>query len=269
MPDSGLKIGGIRFTLGSLVMTLSLILLHASIAFPQQGLTEQLALVSELDRRGDYDRALEVLRPLLRDNPDHYDILCWMAEILVDKSEVVARASSQREAKPICQEAVSCARRAVELLPDGAEGWFQVGQATGNLSQLPGGRETVDLAHESKSAFEKAISLDPNHTGALHGLGRWHRSVANLSGAMKLAAKIFYGGLPKASNKEAVRLFESAISLEPDVIIHHLELGKTYLEMRKKDLARSEFETVLRLPVASYFDTSRKEEARQLLGRLR
>lgn len=46
-------------------------------------------------------------------------------------------------------------------------------------------------------------------------------------------------------------------------------LGKTYLEMRQKSLARAEFETVLRLPVASYFDTERKEEAILLLAEMR
>ena len=54
-----------------------------------------------------------------------------MAEILVNKSEVIAGNSSERDAKPFCQEAVIYARRAAGVRPDGAEGWFQVGQATG------------------------------------------------------------------------------------------------------------------------------------------
>jgi tetratricopeptide (TPR) repeat protein len=252
-----------------MVLAAAILLPPRSTAAYQQGLDDQLAIVSELDALGEYDRALQILRPLLRSATDDYILLCWMAEILLDKSEVILRDATPREAKPVCQEAVLNARRAAEVRPDGAEGWFQVGQTTGMLSQLPGGRETVDMAVESKVAFDRAISLDPDHTGAIHGLARWHYCVANLPWTLKLAAKIFYGGLPPAYNEEAVRLYRRAISLEPDVIIHHLELGKAYLEMKEKALARAEFETVLRLPAMSHFDTDRKQEARLLLSEMR
>ncbi len=253
-----------RPALAGMVLATAILLSPRSTAACQQGLNDQLTTVSELNASGEYDRALQILRPLLRSAPDDYMLLCWMAEILVDKSEVILRDVTPRDAKPVCQEAVLNARRAVEVNPDDAEGWFQVGQTTGMLSQLPGGRETIDMAAESKSAFERAIS-----TGAIHGLARWHYCVANLPRALKLAARIFYGGLPPASNEEAVRLYRSAISLEPDVILHHLELGKTYLEMREKALARAEFETVLRLPEAYHSDSNRKLEARRLLSEMR
>ncbi|MFC1500186.1 tetratricopeptide repeat protein [Candidatus Zixiibacteriota bacterium] len=235
----------------------------------QQGREDNLATVRELEAAGEFDRALQILQPLMQNDPDDYGLLCWMAEIQLGRSEVILRDVSPQEAKAVCQEAVRYARRAAEVEPDSAWGWFQVGQTTGMLSKLPGGRETVEMAAEAKSAFERAISIDPDYTSAIHGLARWHHAVANLSGAMKMAAKVFYGGLPSASNEEAVRLFQRAIRLEPDVILHHLELGKTYLEMREKALARAEFETVLRLPVVYHLDPSRKETARRLLSEMR
>ncbi len=253
---------------GAVVLS-AILLLPQSPATCQQGREDHLKIVRELDVSGDYEQALEILRPLLKDDPDDYSLLCWMAEILVDNSGVFLREVSPQEAKPVCQEAVRYARRAVMVEPDSAGGWFQVGQSTGMLSQLPGGRETIEMAAESKAAFERAIAIDPDHTGAIHGLACWHYAVANLSGAVKLAAKVFYGGLPPASNDEAVRLFSRAITLEPDVILHHLELGKTYLEMREKALARMEFETVLRLPEVYHLDAGRKQEARRLLVEMR
>ena len=258
-----------RPALARIVLAAAILYTPLSTAARQQGLDDQLVIVSEFHASGEYDRALQILRPLLRSAADDYTLLCWMAGILLDKSEVIMRDQTSREAKPVCQEAVLNARLAAEVRPDGAEGWFQVGQSTGMLSQLPGGRETVDMAVESKMAFERAISLDPDHTGAIHGLARWHYCVANLPWTLKLAAKIFYGGLPPASNEKAVQLYRRAISLEPDVIIHHLELGKTYLEMKENAPARAEFETVLILPVASYFDTDRKQEAKLLLSKMR
>ena len=84
-----------------------------------------------------------------------------------------------------------------------------------------------------------------------------------------MAAKILFGGLPEASNEEAVELFRRAIALEPEIIIHHLELGITYLEMKKKELARAEFETVMRLPVRREADRASRAEAERLLRGIR
>jgi len=234
----------------------------------QQDHSGRLALIDSLYCSGDYDGGLAAVNSGLSEDPDEYELLCWASELLNWKSLSAADESSHQEAKTLCQEALSYARRAVEVNPAGAQGWFQVGQTTGTLSQLPGGSETVDLARESKAAFERTLTIDPEHTGALHGLALWHRAVANLPGYKKLAARILFGGLPPASNDEAVILLKKAIRLEPGVIAHHLELGKTYLEMKEREWAREELETVLRLPPLNVRDQKRKEEAERLLSRI-
>ena len=66
--------------------------------------------------------------------------------------------------------------------------------------------------------------------------GRWHSGVANVNGMLKMLATLVYGGMPKASNEEAVRCFKKAIEIAPQRIMHHGELAQVYKFMGKTDL---------------------------------
>lgn len=252
-----------------LTATLALLFLHAPAASAQQDISTLISRIDDLYNSGDYAGALGILRPALRENPANYDLLCRMAETLTDQTRIIAKTAKKDEVETRYEEAVTYARRAVEANNRDAEGWFQVGKALGRLALYRGGKEKVNMSKEVKEDFEKSLSFDRQHPGALHGLARWHREVANLSWILKTAAKIVYGGLPPASNEEAVRFFKEALTVEPETITHHLELGKTYLEMKEKELARTEFETVLRLPASDPDDPEWKEEAEQLLAKIR
>ena len=237
----------------------------------QQDISALLTQADEMNIKGEYSAAVELLRPALNANPGNHDLLCSMSDNMTAWARHMPEESRDEKAAKEAryEEALSLARRAVEVDDQQAEGWFQVGQSLGRLALYHGGKTKVNMSKEVKEVFEKALALDPQHPGALHGLARWHREVANLSWILKLAAKIIYGGLPPASNEEAVRLFKEALTVEPDNVNHHLELGKTYLEMKEKDLARQEFETVQQLPAIDFEDTKYKEEAEQLLRKLR
>jgi tetratricopeptide (TPR) repeat protein len=246
---------------------LLLALLPAPVVSGQVAVPDPIGEITALAEAGEHDRALALLRPLLEAAPGDVRLHCLIADLLSEQAEGVADTPSAAAGKDPAGEAVDHARRATELDPKGADGWFQLGRALGVLSQLPGGGETVAYAREAKAAFERALELDPDHVGALHGLACWHREVADLPGLVRFAARVLYGGLPPASREEAVRLFRRAIELDPETIRHHLELGKTYLAMKDRPSARREFETVLRLPARGYRDTGWKDEAARLILR--
>jgi len=247
---------------------LALILLPA---FPAAGVRAQGSSRAELERALDadhlaglYQAALATIeRELQRDTRD-FGLLWRQAENLTDW----ARVSPQEEQEARYEEAVGAARRAVEVRGTDAEGWFQLGKALGRLALFRGGKKKVEMSREVKDHFEKAIALKADHAGALHGLARWHREVANLSWVLKTAAKIIYGGLPPASNEQAIELFHKAIALEPDNIVHHLELGKTLLESKDRAGARMEFQKALELPVVRADDPEWQEEARRELAKI-
>jgi tetratricopeptide (TPR) repeat protein len=224
------------------------------------------ARLAQLHRAGDYEQAVALIRPLLERDPENHGLLCDIADNLTDWARIT---EDEDEQEARYEEAVEYARRAVATDSSSAQGWFQFGKAYGRLALFKGGKTKVNMSKEVKQAFEMAIELDPRHAGSLHGLARWHREVANLSWLLKTAAKIIYGGLPPASNEEAVRLFEQAIEIEPETISHHLELGKTWLEMKEKEKARAEFELVLSLPEDDAEDPDWKTEAEELLKKTR
>ena len=83
---------------------------------------------------------------------------------------------------------------------------------------------------------------------------------------LKGLVKIIYGGLPSASNAEAIKNFKQAIALKPDRIIHHAELGKVYAATGEKKLARAEFEKCAALkPVDRDDDEAQKDAAKRLI----
>lgn len=157
------------------------------------------------------------------------------------------------------------ARKAVALCPNEAEAHFQLAVAVGRVALDVGGKTKVELSKEVKAEGEKALTLNPDHDGALHLLGRWHREVANLSGILKTFAKVLYGGLPPASNEEAIAYFQKAIALKPEHINHHLELARTYRMVGNWAAAKEHYDKVLSLPVADADDPSYKQEAKQEL----
>ena len=171
-----------------------------------------------------------------------------------------AEGEKQKELYYLARDA---ANSAVSHGPNNAEAHFELAVALGRVALSEGGKTKVQLSVAVKEEAEKAIELDPQHDGALHVLARWHREVANLSGILKAFAKILYGGLPPASNEEAVEYFKRAIIIDPDHINHHLELARTYVNMKEWQLAMDEFEKVLALPVADADDPSHKENAQE------
>jgi len=158
------------------------------------------------------------------------------------------------------------ARKALQQCPNEANAHFFFGVSAGKLALHEGGKQKIERSREIKEELEKTLELDPNHHGAYHGLARWHRELANLSWILKAAAKIIYGGVPTgASMEKAIEYFEKAIAVKPDWINHHRQLGKTYMMLEEWEKARTEFETVLELPIQDHEDEKHKKECRQLL----
>jgi hypothetical protein len=57
--------------------------------------------------------------------------------------------------------------------------------------------------------------------------------------------------------------------LNPTVVSHHVELGKTYVALGKPDLARAALKSSLVHPIQFSDDAANKKEAEQLLRELK
>jgi Flp pilus assembly protein TadD len=99
-------------------------------------------------------------------------------------------------------------------------------------------------------------------------LGRWNYELANFNAALRFLAQAIYGKFPEASNERAAECFRRAISLRPQRVIHHIELGRTYAALGRKEEARAELEKGLSLPSREKDDDETKARGRKALAAL-
>ena len=88
-------------------------------------------------------------------------------------------------------------------------------------------------------------------------------------GAVKRAlAQIAYGKLPAATNEEAAQCFERAIALNPNRLMHYVELGRTYARMGRTDDARKFITKGLGMAETEKDDPETKSKGREVLAKL-
>ena len=247
-------------------MVIGLILLTSGL-FAQEAGDDVAQLLVKGDEYFDaFDNAKALESYLAAYNADNTncEALWKITRTYADLGEV---AEKDEQAK-LYEKAESFGRKAIATCPDDGNAHLQLAIAVGRVAVMAGGKTKVKLSKEVKAEALKALELDPTLDGAHHVLGRWHRGVANLSGLLKMFAKVLYGGLPPASNEDAVKHFKKAIELKPEHINHHLELGITYEMMKEWANAKASYEKVLELPVSDADDDAHKREAKERLKKV-
>ena len=173
------------------------------------------------------------------------------------------------EQRTLVMSAVDHARAAVKTSPDSAEAHVWLAVALGRQALHEGPKTKLALSREIKSEVDRAITLDSHIGRAYHVRAIWNRELSSLNMLERAMANTVLGGVPKgASMDNAVTDLRTAVELEPNYVNHRLELGRTYLQLRKFDLARPELEKAVALPPTSDLrDPKYQAEARALLAR--
>ena len=180
-------------------------------------------------------------------------------------TDLIPATKPRDAAQQVAQKALSYAQRAVETDPNVAKAHLNLAVAYGKMTDFIGNKEKLEYSKYIKDEATKSIELDATDDFAWHVLGCWHSGVANVNGMLKIMAKLVYGGMPPASNEEAVKCFKKAIELSPKRVMHHSELARVYQFMEKKDLADKEWKAVLALPASGKDDEDDHVEAREAL----
>ena len=160
------------------------------------------------------------------------------------------------------------AERAIAADSTGANGWFALALALGQLSRTKGGNERIRFAREIYEACARGLRLDSAHSGLHHILGGWHAEVRRLSGFTRFIAKTIMGAgfLGKGSWDSAVAHLERSVALDPDYLFHRLELAAVYVDVQRYADAREQLHRIAGLPPTSdVMDPVYKEEAAALL----
>lgn len=228
------------------------------------GVEESIAAGDSAYVRGDFGAATAAYRAALEAKPGDYAALWRSARI---ESEHGEDASGETR-KKLFAAAADHARAAVHAAPDSALGHVWLAVALGRQALHEGPKTQLALSREIKSEVDRAIAIDPAIGRAWHVLALWNRKLASLNFLERAAANTVLGGVPKgASMDNAVRDLEKAITLEPRYVNHHLELGRTFVQLKRWPEARKELETAVSLPPTSNpRDVKYQAEARALLA---
>lgn len=204
--------------------------------------------------------ALQHYEAALQLEPTHVEALGKASRSAADAGEQAPKGARRTE---LYRKATAYARSAVEAGPENAEAHFHLARALGLTALSVGARERVRYATDIRAHALRALTLDPDHAGALHVMGVWHAEVMRLSGVQRFFAKNLLGGkvFSEASWKDAVAYMEKAVAVDPDRLTHRLDLAKIYADVGEKAKAREQFELVLSGRQTDFNDPLYKREA--------
>lgn len=163
------------------------------------------------------------------------------------------------------------ARRAVAADANSSMAHFALAKALGRRALSLGVRERVRYAGVVRIAALESLKFDSLNAGSLHTMGVWHRHIVTLGGFQRFIARNFLGGkvLEEANLDDAARFLERAAAIEPERIVHRVELARVYRERREMASAREQYQLALRLRPAEYNDRSYQAAAERELREMR
>jgi tetratricopeptide (TPR) repeat protein len=133
------------------------------------------------------------------------------------------------EASGKLQEALALYKKAVEMKPDYAEGWFNLGNVYGKTNKF----------NEAMNCLNNAIRYKPDYVKALSSRG------------------IAYASLGKT--EPAIKDLSAAIKGDPDYAVAYFNRGLVYLNAGKKDLACQDLEKAVKLGYTAAYPIFKKE----------
>ena len=163
------------------------------------------------------------------------------------------------------------ARRAVQADPKSTMTHFALARALGRRALSLGARERVKYAGEVRNEALESLKIDSTNPGSLHIMGMWHANVMRLNGIARFLAKTLLGGkvFDEANWQDAAKYLEKATAIEPDRIVHHLDLAGVYRDRNDKTRAREQYQAALKLKPLEYNDQWYQRQADRELKEVR
>jgi len=181
---------------------------------------------------------------------------------------LMSEATNATEKVQFGKTAVDYAQRAVALAPGDPEAQLALAISYGKIVPFEETKQKLAISRLIKVAADKVIAIDPNNDLAWQVLGRWYLALADISGVKRALAQMKYGKLPPAKHEDAVRCFEKAIALNPNRLMHCIELGRAYAQMGRDADARKFITKGLAMIETEKDDPETKSLGRQILKNL-
>jgi tetratricopeptide (TPR) repeat protein len=217
------------------------------------------------DKRLQASEALQYYLAADKLEPNNAELLIRIAR---QYRHLMSDTSSKTEKLRLGHISLEFANRAAAIAPNNAEAQLSPAISYGKMLPYMGSKDQVDASPRIKASVDRTLQLDPTNDTAWHILGRWNRVLANISLVKRVLAKAFYGDLPVTTNEEAERCLLKAIAINPNRLIHYIELGRIYAQMGRKEQARKYILKGLSMPDREKDDPEMKEIGRETLKKL-
>ena len=251
------------------ILPLLAITLMATTAFAQDSVATHVARGDSAYAAFDVETALKEYEVAIAADSTNVDALGKASRTAVDLGESLTDAARRKE---LFRTGERFARLAVAADSNNAEAWFHLARAVGRTALGLGVRDRVKYAVAIKQYAQKTLALQPDHAGALHVLGMWNAEVKRLNGVSLFVARSFLGGgvMGQANWKDAVSYMERAVEVDPDRLVHRLDLAGIYADTGEKDKARGLYEGIISAEKRTDFnDPLYKKQAEEALKKLR
>jgi tetratricopeptide (TPR) repeat protein len=216
--------------------------------------------------------ALSELLKVLDLDPQNTEALSKIARVYIDFGDMIPESTTDWQEERLKQYEIAeqYARKVVKIDPNVTWGHFYVAASLGKIASISPITKQIDLSREIQAEVEKAITLDPDNGFAYHVYGIWHRRMAEIGQMSRVAATVFLGRtIPKGSMEKSIEYLNKAVSLNPKVISHRLELAKTHIAMGNLQLARTSLKSAQELPLQFSDDRQNKAEVKKLLEEIK
>lgn len=224
-----------------------------------------IAKGDQFDKQFQPREALEEYLPANKLEPDNVRLLVRIAR---QYRHLMSDTSSKQEKLRLGNISLEYAGRAATLAPNNADAQLSPAISYGKMLPYMGSKDQINASPRIKTAVDRTLKLDPDNDTAWHMLGRWNRVLANVSAVKRVLAKTFFGDLPVTTNEEAEKCLLKAIAINPNRLMHYIELGRVYAEMGRKEEARKVIQKALAMPNKDHDDPEMKEIGQQTLQKL-
>jgi tetratricopeptide (TPR) repeat protein len=221
-----------------------LFLLTLTSALAAEDVDHLIIDAEQLEKKGDTDSAITVLKTAGRLSPENIEVTKLLARQYVLK---VDDATDPTAKKTFAEMALDLARKAADKLPNDSEAQVALAAAYGKLCDLVDGKTKLEYSKQVYIEATKALRLDPGSDFGHLILAQWNFQMAFLNPFLKALIELIYGQFPAASKEAAIAQYEKAIELAPERIVHHAEFAKALDVMGDTTEARQQWTKVTEL----------------------
>ncbi len=208
----------------------------------------------------DNHTALDNYKKALEQNPIDFEAIWRISRAFVDIGEHLP----EDQQLAFYEKANIFADSAVNVNPDRSEGYTRRAIATGRVALFKGVWKSMGLVKSVKKDCEKAIELNSSDHIAIYVFARSHHKVAEKSKVFRWPLGLGWG-----SKKEAQKLYEQAISFEPESVMFNLDYARLLVDRKKYDEAREVLTKRQDFTITDEDDVENKEASKKLLEEIK